>query len=147
MFLFVCLFFLFSVNLPCTIIENSSSSEIKSVTSRVSCYPIGCQILHVLAILYSSFQWTDLWIKISFVYVYKNCFHAVQSYNVTESTEWKAMLVSAKNNNTVFFSINGYLVVGFQWQHVSLSSSLRQWKHTFCLGIYYNHLLHCCYIF
>ena len=26
------------------------------VTSRDSCYPIGCQILHVLAILYSSLQ-------------------------------------------------------------------------------------------
>ena len=98
--------------------ENSSSSEIKSVMSRDGCYLIGCRILHVFVILYSSFQWTDLWIKISFVYVYKNCFVAVQSYNVTKSTDWKAMLVSAKNNNTIFFSLKGYLVVGFQWQHV-----------------------------
>ena len=28
----------------------------KGVTSRDSCYPIGCQILHVLAILYRSLQ-------------------------------------------------------------------------------------------
>ena len=35
----------------------------KHVTSRDSCYPIGCQILHVLSILYRILQWTDLWIK------------------------------------------------------------------------------------
>ena len=34
----------------------------KHVTSRDSCYPIGCQILNVLSILYRSLQWTDLWI-------------------------------------------------------------------------------------
>ena len=33
----------------------------KHVTSRDSCYPIGCQILHVLSILYRILQWTDLW--------------------------------------------------------------------------------------
>ena len=54
-----------------------------SVTSRDSCYPIGCQILHVLAILYSSLQWTDLWIKSIVCLCLQDTFVAIQSHNVT----------------------------------------------------------------
>ena len=56
------------------------------VTSRDSCYPIGCQILHVLAILYSSLQWTDLWIKSIVCLCLQDPFVAVQSHNVTMYT-------------------------------------------------------------
>ena len=31
-----------------------------TVTPRDSCYPTECQVLHVLAILYRSFKWSDL---------------------------------------------------------------------------------------
>ena len=47
------------------------------------CYPIGCQILHVLAILYSSLQWTDLWIKSIVCLCLQDTFVAIQSHNVT----------------------------------------------------------------
>ena len=54
-----------------------------TVTSRDSCYPIGCQILHVLAILYSSLQWTDLGIKSIVCLCLQDPFVAAQSHNVT----------------------------------------------------------------
>ena len=54
------------------------------VTSHDSCYPIGCEILHVLAILYRSLQWTDfIWIKSIVCLCLQDPFGAVQSHNVT----------------------------------------------------------------
>ena len=53
------------------------------VTSHDSCYPVGCQILHVLVILYRSLQRTDLWIKSIVCLCLQDPIVAIQSHNVT----------------------------------------------------------------
>ena len=63
--------------------------QTKYITSQVlvmshdSCYPVGCQILHVLVILYRSLQRTDLWIKSIVCLCLQDAIVAIQSHNVT----------------------------------------------------------------
>ena len=90
----------------------------KHVTSRDCCYPIGCQILHVLSILYRILQWTDLWIKTIVCLCLQERFCCC--------TKPQRYMVSESGSNSRFLLFNNVI-----WTSTLVNSEFRKrLKHT-----------------